>query len=154
MHGWVIPALENMDFIPYLTTVYSTPYKTIYLSNTESLCVSVWNEENRNMTHEEYKKDALATLDIIVSSKVKFVIADNRKTKFKFTDDLDLWYRKAFFDVLIKKSHVRKFAIVLSDSLRLSIMVEEMFDRIELDYKHFTSMEDAYGWIKYFMKKK
>ncbi len=143
-----------MDLIPNLTTVYSTPYKTIYISDQESLCLSVWNEANKDMTHEEYKKDALATLDIILTNKVKFIIADNRKTKFKFTDDLDIWYRQNFFEVLVKKSLVRKFAIILTDSLRLSVMVEEIFDRIELDYKHFITMEEAYAWIKYFMKKK
>lgn len=143
-----------MDLIPNLTTVYSTPYKTIYLNIEDSLCLSVWNEENKDMTHEEYKKDAMATLDIILANNVKFILADNRKTKFKFTDDLDIWYRRIFFEALVKESKVRKFAIVLTDSLRLSVMVEEIFDRIELDYKHFITMEDAYAWIKYYMKKK
>ncbi len=139
----------NTDF----AKIYSTPFKSVYINKNESICYSVWHEENEFMTHDEYKKDALNMLEILLQNKFKYIIADNRATRFKFTDELDIWYRENFFEVLLKKSTLQKFAIVLNESLRLSVMVDEMFDNFPIVHKSFSSVEDAYKWVSYQPKK-
>jgi hypothetical protein len=41
-----------------------------------------------------------------------------------------------------------KLAIVLTDDLWLCLMIEELFDRIELDYNRFIAMLEAYAMVK------
>jgi len=114
----------------------------------EFICLSVWKKQNEFMTHDEYKKDALNTLDIILKNEFQFIITDNRETRFKFDDDLDVWYRTHFFGQIIQKSQLKRFAIVLNESLRLSAMVEDLFEDITLEHKAFTTLEEAYKWVR------
>jgi len=136
----------NLDLT--FTKIYNTPFKSVYINKVESICYSVWHEENEFMTDDEYKKDALCMLDILLTHEFKYIITDNRNTRFKFTDELDTWYRENFFRVIIKKSKLERFAVVLNENLRLSIMLEELLENVSFEHKSFNTVDEAYSWIK------
>lgn len=143
-----------MDIEKLFTKIYSTPFKTVYLKKDESICLSVWQETDQLMTDEEYKEDALQTLDIILSYSIRFVITDNRCIQFKYSDSLEAWYKEHFFGSLIKKSKIERLAIVAGENLRLSILLEELLEGVTFKIKSLSSIEESYEWVKRKLPKK
>lgn len=143
-----------MDIGKLFTKIYSTPFKNVYIKEDESVCLSVWQETDQLMTEEEYKADALRTLDLILSNSIKFVITDNRLIQFKYSDSLEVWYKEHFFGSLIKKSKIERLAIVSGENLQLSILLEELLEGVPFKIKSFSSVEESYEWVRRKLPKK
>jgi hypothetical protein len=149
----VSTAPENNEIPSTFKIVYQVPFKTMYLNESTSTIITIWNLNSAEISDEEYKKDAEDTVQLIRDSKAHNMISDHRENKFNISPDLQKWYADLIAKVLGHSSFERCAVIITSDLNLLSALEEirtnltDLGDQVKISYRFFADYKEAEKWI-------
>jgi len=133
--------------------VYEAPYKKVMFDESGRTILTLWNHHSLNITEEEYKKDAIYFVDLLLQYKATNLVADNRGNIFPLTSEIQRWYKESISH-LIGNHKMHKWAVVLDENLLLYNLLDEVSSRAKnnpsqknAEFRFFTNNQQALIWL-------
>ncbi len=126
-----------------------TEYVTYYGDLDVSLLEQIWENEEENMTTEDYKNDMKNYLNLVTAYNFKLNLINTKFFGYFITPEVQAWVDENIFT--ITKNIVEKIAFVVPTDIVSQISIEQTMEEANaLGYKkvaYFNTNEEARIWL-------
>ncbi len=129
--------------------VYKSKYLHLAFFAEQELIEMTWLPPTDSMTEDEYKKEFLNYLDIILSLRPKKIIADTRTMFFPIRPEIQEWINQTIFPPSLEMG-LNKAAFVMSEEMISQISIEQTMEEnegVKFITRYFDNKEEAKEWI-------
>ncbi len=132
-----------------MINIGNTNFSTNYWDENISLLEYSWiNQENGEMTEEDFKNALLHYIDLVLKYKPNFVLVNTKKLKFLITVELQTWVDENINK--ISSPILKKMAVLLPEGFMEQLGVEQVLDEAEakkISVLFFEDEQKAKEWL-------
>ncbi len=125
-------------------------YVTYYYDENASLLEEHWNNEEREMSDEDFKKSITNFRELVNKYKILNTIVNSIKFGFTIMPELQTWVDNEINGKI--NHHVSKMAIVMPEDIFEQFSIEQTIEEelAEAKYesvRYFSDIESARNWV-------
>ncbi|MCC5944519.1 MAG: STAS/SEC14 domain-containing protein [Bernardetiaceae bacterium] len=129
--------------------VYNSKYLHLAFFAEQELIEMTWLPSTATMTEEEYKKEFLNYLEVILKVRPKKIIPDTSNMLFPISPDLQVWTNQTIFPPSLEMG-LNKAAFVVSQKMIAQLSIEQTMEEhegVKFITRYFDNKEEAKTWI-------
>lgn len=127
--------------------------KNIFGSNQldldNSLIIQVWNNDNMDMTEDDFKEIMIEYVELIVKNKIKKALVNAQKMNYSIVPELQDWINKEVAPYALP--YTQKVAFVMPSDFFTQVSIQQSMEDAknvnEHNTQYFESIEDAKTWL-------